>query len=119
MVVGNIRQVGILKIVHTHGKTFVQMLPDEGLHHTIGLSRAGCANHHGCPEGIYQVDPALPLPVVVLIEGKQIHRPGVIKPLFLLRKTLIFRIETVFHQLHIDEFGDVVKAYVQNDEPNY
>ena len=99
-----------LVVVNDHGKAFCTVLTDEWLDDGECLTATWCAHYPGATERVHDIHPSLAELALIVVAHGDIHTVFVVFLLLALLKTLVFKIETVFHQSFLQELRDVVQG---------
>ena len=115
MVVEFLRKGGKLVVVHHHGKAFLAVLTDERLDDGEGLTRTWRADHPRATERIDDVHPSPAELALVVVPHGDVHAVLVLLQLLTLLKAFVLKVESVFQQPFLQEFGDIVKSHMDAD----
>ena len=115
MVVGNHREVGKLEVIDIHGVPLLDLLLDEVVYNSIGLTATRCTEDDGCTERIHDIYPAF-VPLLFIVEPcGQIDRVVICQKPCFLHKTLVLVVEDIFHQVVLQESAHPKSSHQQTD----
>ena len=101
-----------LVVVNDHGKTFCTVLTDERLYNRKSLTATRRTHYPGASERVHDVYPSFAEFTLIVVAHRDIHAVFVIFFLLALLETLVFKVETVFHQSFFQELRNVVQGYM-------
>ena len=115
VIVHNRREVGIFEVVTVDGKPLLNLLLDEIVDDSIGLTAARRSQDGDRTERIHHVYPPL-VPFLAVIEsGRQIDRVLVFQKPCLLHKGFVLLIEDILHQVVLQEAAHVESRHQQTN----
>ena len=99
-----------LEVINDHGKAFCTVLTDKRLDDGECLTATRRTHYPGASERVHDVYPSFAEFTLIVVAHRDIHAVLVVFFLLALLKTLVFKIETVFHQSFLQELRDVVQG---------
>ena len=97
-------------VVYHHGKPLSRMLADEWVYDAEGLSRSRRTQHDCSTEGINDVNPSFPHPLVEVVHHRDVHRVLVLVLLLRLLERLVLEVKPIIAQLVVIIPCDAVQS---------
>ena len=107
----------MLEVVDVLGISLFDLLFNKLIYNTVALSGAGRTQYDGRAEGVYDIDPTVVPPLVIVEPRRQVHRVFVLDQARLLHERFILIVERIVHQAVFQKAAHPYSAHKQTDIP--